>query len=92
MDTSTQSVMATTRGQIKRAAHDAVLSNYPEEAQKSYPEGWNDEEKADFQEWVDRHADTMTKESQSESQSGVAANEEPEDPNRPRPHEGNDVR
>ena len=63
-----------------------------EEAQKTYPDGWNDEEKADFQEWVDRHADTLTKESQSESQSGVAANEEPEDPNRPRPHEGNDVR
>ena len=48
-----------------------------EEAQKTYPDGWNDEEKADFQEWVDRHADTLTKESQSESQSGVAANEEP---------------
>ena len=79
MDTSTQSVMATTEEQIRKAAHDAVLATYSDEARKAYPEGWNEEENSDFQEWVDRHADTMTKESQSESQSGVAANEEPDD-------------
>ena len=67
LHTSSQMVTATTEDHIKRAAHDAVLATYSEEARKAYPEGWNEEELSDF------HADSMTKERQSESLRGETA-------------------
>ena len=64
IDTNTQLVTTTALGPIEKTAHDAVLETYSEEAQRSYPDGWNDEERADFQEWVKRTITDMASDNQ----------------------------
>ena len=84
-DTSSRVATTTTEEQTMRAAHEAVLSTYPEEAQKAYPEGWSEEDKTDFNEWVNQHAKSLDKERPPDSQSEETADEVPSDSQNPRP-------